>query len=404
VINQDESTNTQILLLNVKSLTLIKNIQRSEVFFFVGVSTIKSRTHSTSLSTCKLAATANVASTFSSTTSFGSQCAYKSVVCMLICSNSTIFIVFDLSHTQVKMAMATNRASYRRGVRRLGWTCVFLLFSSATLSRVFLIKVDDQFSSDRNQVDSSNHNYGFPNNILFATGSSSLAFLNFAEAVNVSEDSDDDGKDNDDGNNKQTTRRASEVKDERSIFTAPDFLAVPAVPSNVRQIMHKAWLKALGGGIPGAIAGGVQVLFLMWLRTVINYQSRYGTSFSRALSILYKEGGIRRFYRGLGFALFQAPFSRFVATAANDGVYSLLSNLPATKLWGASSKTFFASFVVGVTRVAMMPVDTAKTVLQVDSIQGFQNLMKRVKEGDFGALYQGAWATALSSSLGHYPC
>lgn len=29
---------------------------------------------------------------------------------------------------------------------------------------------------------------------------------------------------------------------------------------------------AIGGGIPGAAAMGVQVLSLMWLRTVLNYQ------------------------------------------------------------------------------------------------------------------------------------
>ena len=179
--------------------------------------------------------------------------------------------------------------------------------------------------------------------------------------------------------------------------------AFPTVPSNIRQIFKKAWRKALGGGVPGAVAGVIQVLLLMWLRTVINYQSRYGTSFFRALSILYNEGGIPRFYRGLGFALFQAPVSRFVATASNDGVLSLLSNLPASRHWNPGFKTFFASFVVGIARIAMMPIDTAKTVLQVDSVDGFRSLMKRVKQGDYGALYQGAWATALSSSLGHYP-
>lgn len=160
-----------------------------------------------------------------------------------------------------------------------------------------------------------------------------------------------DDEDIDEGTETKGTRRGT-AKDARVLLPSP--AVVP--PTNFRQILLKAWNKALGGGIPGAIAGVVQVLMLMWLRTVINYQSRYGTNFSRALSILYKEGGIRRFYRGLGFALFQAPLSRFVATASNDGVLSLLTSLPATRHWAAGIKTFFASFVVGVFRMGMMPV------------------------------------------------
>ncbi len=39
----------------------------------------------------------------------------------------------------------------------------------------------------------------------------------------------------------------------------------------------------------------------------MNYQYRYGTSTTVALKTLYKEGGIPRFYRGLGPALLQVP-------------------------------------------------------------------------------------------------
>ena len=38
-----------------------------------------------------------------------------------------------------------------------------------------------------------------------------------------------------------------------------------------------------------------------------------------ALKHLYKEGGVVRFYRGLGPALLQGPLSRFGDTAANAG-------------------------------------------------------------------------------------
>jgi len=174
-------------------------------------------------------------------------------------------------------------------------------------------------------------------------------------------------------------------------------------PLPISQIFYKAGRKALGGGLPGAVAGVVQVMTLMWLRTIINYQSRYGTSFFRAISILYKEGGLGRFYRGVVFALFQAPMSKFVATASNDGVLAFLDSFLLTRHWNPAVMTLFASMTVGIFRIIIMPIDTCKTVLQVESREGFRALMRRVRAGKIGALYQGALATAASSTIGHYP-
>jgi hypothetical protein len=49
----------------------------------------------------------------------------------------------------------------------------------------------------------------------------------------------------------------------------------------------------------------LQVLSLMWLRTTVNYQYRYGTSTKVALRTLYADGGVARFYQGVGPALLQ---------------------------------------------------------------------------------------------------
>jgi len=140
-----------------------------------------------------------------------------------------------------------------------------------------------------------------------------------------------------------------------------------------------------------------------YCRTAINYQYRYGASFWRALTTLNNDGGIPRFYRGLSFALVQAPLSRFVSTAANDGVEVFLGSLEATRNWGPGRTTVVAGFIVGLWRMMLMPIDTCKTVLQVDSVEGFRNLMRRVKAGKIGVLYQGAFANALSAFVGHYP-
>jgi hypothetical protein len=115
------------------------------------------------------------------------------------------------------------------------------------------------------------------------------------------------------------------------------------------------------------------------------------------------DGGIPRFYRGLSFALVQAPLARFVSTAANDGVEVFLASWQPTKSWGPGRTTVVAGFVVGLWRMLLMPIDTCKTVLQVDSVEGFRHLMRRVKAGKIGVLYQGATANALSAFVGHYP-
>jgi len=94
-----------------------------------------------------------------------------------------------------------------------------------------------------------------------------------------------------------------------------------------------------GGGLSGAAAMGINVATLMWLRTTVNYQYRYGTGTFTALSTLYKEGGIPRFYRGVIPALFQGPLSRFGDTAANTGVLVLFDSYESTKNLPAMVKT-----------------------------------------------------------------
>lgn len=123
---------------------------------------------------------------------------------------------------------------------------------------------------------------------------------------------------------------------------------------SLNQILIRAGKRGLGGGIPGALAGIVQVFTLMWLRTIMSYQCRYGTTFSQALGTLMREGGIRRLYRGLSFALIQAPLARFVSTAANDGVDALLSGFSWARNWGPGRTTVVASIFVGFFRIVLM--------------------------------------------------
>lgn len=188
-------------------------------------------------------------------------------------------------------------------------------------------------------------------------------------------------------------------KRRKNLQTTSTFIRKAPAEENkmtLNQILIKAGKRGLGGGLPGAVAGAVQVITLMWLRTIINYQCRYGTTSRQAFVTLLNDGGIPRFYRGLSFALIQAPLARFVSTAANDGVEALLAALDFTKEWGPGRTTFVASIVVGAWRMLLMPIDTCKTVLQVDSAEGFRQLMRRVRAGKVGVLYQGMLSSQCS--------
>lgn len=199
---------------------------------------------------------------------------------------------------------------------------------------------------------------------------------------------------------KAANRRNTYVKQKEGVGGEP---LVKPKPDTILAIFKKAGKRALGGGIPGAAAGLIQVVTLMWLRTIMNYQYRYGTGTISAIRTLYAQGGIKRFYKGIQFAVIQGPLSRFGSTAANDGVNALLASLPFTANWGAARGTFIASILVGVWRILLMPIDTCKTVLQVDSTAGFRSLIRKVKAGNVGVLYQGAIANYFSAIVGHYP-
>eukprot|EP00049_Salpingoeca_infusionum_P018358 m.356899 g.356899 ORF g.356899 m.356899 type:complete len:297 (-) comp17656_c0_seq1:362-1252(-) len=172
---------------------------------------------------------------------------------------------------------------------------------------------------------------------------------------------------------------------------------------NYREIISKAGKRALGGGGAGAAAMATQVMTLMWLRTTMNYQYRYGTSTVTALKTLYAEGGVRRFYRGVLPALLQGPLSRFGDTAANSGVLALLDSLESTKNLPVGVKTMCSSAAAASWRIFLMPIDTTKTVMQVEGRDGLKKLRAKLSAGGPRVLYHGSLASVTATFVGHFP-
>ena len=169
------------------------------------------------------------------------------------------------------------------------------------------------------------------------------------------------------------------------------------------EILKAAGMRALGGGIPGAAAMFLQVGSLMWMRTTMNYQYRHGSTTGEALRALWKEGGIGRFYKGVGPALFQGPLSRFGDTAANAGMLAILASSDSTKDWPVMAKTMCASGAAALWRINLMPIDTLKTTMQVEGKNGLTQLRAKIAAGGPRVLYQGALGSFGATYVGHFP-
>ncbi|KIR41182.1 mitochondrial carrier protein [Cryptococcus deuterogattii 99/473] len=158
--------------------------------------------------------------------------------------------------------------------------------------------------------------------------------------------------------------------------------------------------SAAGGGLAGAAAMVVQVLTLMPMRTIMNYQYRYGGGLKSAVVTLYEDGGYKRYYAGLAAALFQGPLSRFGDTAANAGILALLSSLP----WPVLVKTVAASVASACFRMTLTPIDTIKTTQQTQGGRaGLKLIRERIREQGVASMWYGALATAAATFVGHYP-
>ena len=155
---------------------------------------------------------------------------------------------------------------------------------------------------------------------------------------------------------------------------------------------------ALKSGLSGSIAMGAQVTGLMWLRTTINHQYRNGGNGIDTLRTLYKEGGVRRLYRGYLPAIVQAPLSRFGDVAFYTAAHRWAGE--ERPVWQATAA---ASMGSSLWRLGLMPIDSLKTAMQVHGKNGAAILRQKVATSGPTVLFHGYLGTAGASMLGYYP-
>eukprot|EP00591_Stephanopyxis_turris_P009670 CAMPEP_0195528600 /NCGR_PEP_ID=MMETSP0794_2-20130614/30806_1 /TAXON_ID=515487 /ORGANISM="Stephanopyxis turris, Strain CCMP 815" /LENGTH=300 /DNA_ID=CAMNT_0040659763 /DNA_START=56 /DNA_END=958 /DNA_ORIENTATION=- len=174
------------------------------------------------------------------------------------------------------------------------------------------------------------------------------------------------------------------------------------------SVFDRALSRAMRGGVTGAAAQAVNVLSLMWLRTTMNYQMANGGTMFNTIRLLFKEGGVPRFYRGLVPALIGSPISRFGDTFANAGALAATEHIDAPIF----VKTLFASAAAGGMRIFLMPIDAWKTNKQVHGESGLQGLLDKARSVPnrsaanlygWNVLWHGGLAAATATAVGHWP-
>jgi hypothetical protein len=134
-----------------------------------------------------------------------------------------------------------------------------------------------------------------------------------------------------------------------------------------------------------------------------NFYLRYGGTISGTASKLYAEGGIFRFYKGYPVALVQGPISRFGDTFANTLFITFLGNFQQTKKIPVAFQTMGSSVIAGLFRILLVPVDTLKTILQVEGKNALSILSNKYSQGGIRVFFHGALASAAATTVGHYP-
>jgi len=156
--------------------------------------------------------------------------------------------------------------------------------------------------------------------------------------------------------------------------------------------------KAVKSGQTAVIAMGAQITTLMWLRTLTNHQYRFGTKMTESMKILYKEGGIFRFYKGYIPSLIMGSLCRF----GDVSIYKYIESKNINKEYSRSQELLLTSGLSMLWRINLMPLDTFDIMLQVNGKNGYNILKEKISKNGFSVLYHGTCAWSITNFIGNY--
>ena len=82
---------------------------------------------------------------------------------------------------------------------------------------------------------------------------------------------------------------------------------------------------------------------------------------------------------------------------------TLLNSHPETEQLPIVAKSMMSSGAAALWRINLMPIDTVKTSLQVNGVEGIQKLKLKYKQNGFRIFYHGALGSFGATYVGHFP-
>ena len=125
-------------------------------------------------------------------------------------------------------------------------------------------------------------------------------------------------------------------------------------------------------GIPGGIAGGIQLSSLYWLRTIIKYQYVYPQTLRTSSRNLWRDTDRFRLYRG-----FIPNFSKVFL--GKIGESSLIKHYQPQNKNDILYNTILTAGVITTWKTLMMPLDTIGNSYQVNGLKSQEIIRHRIK-------------------------
>lgn len=135
-------------------------------------------------------------------------------------------------------------------------------------------------------------------------------------------------------------------------------------------------------GIPGGIAGGIQLSSLYWLRTIIKYQYVYPQTLRASTRNLWRETDRMRLYRG-----FIPNFSKVFLGKVGES--SLIKHFQPQNQNDILYNTFLTAGIITAWKTLMMPLDTVGNSYQVNGLKSQEILRNRIKNQGVITLWSG---------------
>ncbi|CAD8069551.1 unnamed protein product [Paramecium sonneborni] len=131
------------------------------------------------------------------------------------------------------------------------------------------------------------------------------------------------------------------------------------------------------------------------IKTVIRFQQKHGTLLQDSLKLVYKEGGLRRFYSGFIYRQISKS-AEFVVLWEAFNQWSEVKNINVNPI------NFLLSFMMGLTiTYTFVPFNSLYYFQQVyGQKDGKELLFYKVKQNGASSFYQGFWSLFLGSFLG----